>query len=309
MVPRYTARMIARRLMLVSPLATVAAIASLMASGAALAQNVPPPAVGISPSQAPPDPALPSVPSAAAPPQFQVEVLIFAYREFDRGEEQFAHERDGATAAQPQELRAPPVFDDSNFGPLAQNPQPGGAQPTGGAQPFGADATAPGQDTLAAEQTEFRFRLLRPEELQLTPQYRTLARNSQAYVPLLHGGWVQPGLPDDDARPIDLAMLGATNPMGSIRVYLSRFLHVNLDLSYQDSQAAAAAAAAPAPAPLSNELTELPIAPRYHLVADRPTRSGELHYFDHPAFGVLIKVTPVRVEQTSPGTPGTRPAA
>ena len=99
-------------------------------------------------------------------------------------------------------------------------------------------------------------------------------------------------------------MLGATNPMGSIRLYLSRFLHVKLDLSYQDSQAAA-----PAPAPVGNELTELPITPRYHLVADRPTRSGELHYFDHPAFGVLIKVTPVRAEQTAPGVPGTRPAA
>lgn len=295
-------RMIPRRLSLASFVATGTAIASLVTAGAAFAQNVPAPAPGAAPSQTAPDPALTAVPAGPAPPQFQVEVLIFAYREFDRGEEQFAHERDGATPQGPQELRAPPVFDDSNFGPLAQDPPRAGE-----AAPFGADAAAPAPDALAAEQNEFRFRLLRPEELQLTAQYRTLERNSQAYVPLLHAGWVQPGLPDDDARPFDLAVLGATNPMGSIRLYLSRFLHVKLDLSYRDSQGAAPGAVA-----LAGELAELPVTPRYHLVADRPTRSGELHYFDHPAFGVLIKVTPVRAEQASPGTPGapgTRPAA
>jgi hypothetical protein len=46
---------------------------------------------------------------------------------------------------------------------------------------------------------------------------------------------------------------------------------------------------------------------RYHLNAERTTRSGELHYFDHPAFGVLIKVTPVKPEPSVAG--GTRPAA
>ena len=293
------ARMIARHLLLASSVVTGIAIASLATAGSLFAQNVPAPTPGVLPSQPAPDPALTAVPAGPTPPQFQVEILVFAYREFDRGEEQFAHEQDGAASAGPQELRAPPVFDDSNFGPLAQDP-PRAGEPA----PFGADAAAPAPDALAAEQNEFRFRLLRPEELQLTAQYRTLERNSQAYVPLLHAGWVQPGLPENDARPFDLALLGTTNPMGSIRLYLSRFLHVKLDLSYRDSQAAAPGAAA-----LASELAEPPTTPRYHLVADRPTRSGELHYFDHPAFGVLIKVTPVRPEQASPGTPGTRPAA
>ncbi len=275
------------------------ALGGLAPTGRALAQNVP--AQAIPPAQTVPAPALPDAPLVPALPQYQVEVLIFAHREFDRSEEQFTTENDRSLLLGVEPLRAPPVFDDSNFGPLAQNPPPAG-QP----DPPGADSPPPGSDPLAAEGNEFRFRLLRPEELQLTTQYRMLERNAQAYAPLLHGGWVQPGLPETDARPFDLAMLGATNPMGSIRLYLSRFLHVKLDLSYQDPAGAAIPAQPPA---FGNELAEVPIAPRYRLAADRPTRSGELHYFDHPAFGVLIKVTPVRPEQTPPGAPGTRPAA
>jgi hypothetical protein len=54
-----------------------------------------------------------------------------------------------------------------------------------------------------------------------------------------------------------------------------------------------------------NELTELPIAPHYRLVTSRQARSGELHYFDHPAFGVLVRITPVTVDpnNAAPGRP------
>ena len=52
-------------------------------------------------------------------------------------------------------------------------------------------------------------------------------------------------------------------------------------------------------------LDELVLAPRYHLVAERNARSNELHYFDHPAFGVLVRVTPLPAQDAS----GRRPAA
>jgi hypothetical protein len=64
---------------------------------------------------------------------------------------------------------------------------------------------------------------------------------------------------------------------------LSRFLHVTLDLTYRGQEAGAAA---------STELAEVAFAPRYRLSTTRNVRSGELHYFDHPAFGVLVRVTP-----------------
>ena len=115
----------------------------------------------------------------------------------------------------------------------------------------------------------------------------------------MHTGWVQPGLPEADAEAFDLGVLGIVNPSGTIRVHLTRFLHITLDLTYQ-------AGAAPTPGPTTNDgLDELVFAPRYHLVATRNVRSGELHYFDHPAFGVLVRITPVPAQDAQ----GRRPAA
>ena len=118
----------------------------------------------------------------------------------------------------------------------------------------------------------------------------------------LHAGWVQPGLPDDQTKPFDLAQLGVLNPRGSVRVYLSRFLHVSLDLAYQEAAVPELASAAPA-----GDLREVTFAHRYRLTTERQARSGELHYFDHPAFGVLVKITPVPTGN-APST-GRRPAA
>jgi hypothetical protein len=111
---------------------------------------------------------------------------------------------------------------------------------------------------------------------------------------------VQPGLPEDDAQPFDLKVLGSVNPSGTIRVHLSarNFLHVTLDLTYRADTAAPPLVAA-------DGLDELVFAPRYHLAATRTVRSGELHYFDHPAFGVLVRVTPVPTSDAQ----GRRPAA
>jgi hypothetical protein len=121
-------------------------------------------------------------------------------------------------------------------------------------------------------------------------------------VPLLHAGWIQPGLPENQAQPVDLVMLGALNPTGKIRVRLDRFLHVRVDLSYRDTTRAGAPGAA-----VGDGLSEVELAPRYELVMEQQTRSGDLRYFDHPAFGVLVKITPVA---SSSGTgSGSRPAA
>jgi peptidoglycan-binding protein CsiV len=246
----------------------------------------------------------PGAPATNAPqraaPQFQVEVLIFTHRDFDPTEEQFALE-DRHESAPEQTLRSLDGLDDGvEFdadAPVSVDTSP---PPADGTAPVEPDAAAV-SDAAAVPENQFTFRVLRPEELQLTNQYRVLAR-LPAYHPLVHGGWVTLGLPDSSALPVDLGVLGVVNPAGTVRLSLTRFLHVKLDLTYIDTQAAQRG---PTPAP--DDLTDLPIAPRYHIDAERTTRSGELHYFDHPAFGVLIKVTPVKAD---PGaTPATRPAA
>lgn len=226
-------------------------------------------------------------PAPAGPSLWQVEVLIFAYRDFDPNEERFTHE--APPPRLDEERRPVPVLDDSTLEPL--EPAPGAlpqAQP-----PF--DGAAP---VAPAEADASGFRILRPEELLLNAEWRKLER-VPTYVALAHGGWVQPGLPEDQAMAVDLALLGVMNPSGTVRVHLSRFLHITLDLSYRDTLHGAPPAVSP-----GGGLAEVQIAPRYDLAAARQTRSGELQYFDHPAFGVLVKVTPVQAPKS-----GTRPAA
>ena len=240
-------------------------------------------------AQAPPPP-----PALELPPQYEVEVLVFAYRDFDPNEERFTQSLNGL-GSELTTLREVPVFDDSNFGPLSSNSTLPQASPLNG-QGFNVDALA----------EALRVRPLRPEELELGSTYSRV-KGISAYEALLHGGWIQPGLPDTEAQPFDLALLGAMNPRGTVRVHLSRFLHITLDLTLERPGAASNASSQAAALPLGDGLNELTLTPRYRLTATRSVRSGELHYFDHPAFGVLVRVTPLPTQDAS--QPGRRPAA
>jgi len=226
---------------------------------------------------------------AAAPtppiPRYQVEIIVFAHRDFDAREEQFPQELAPLRAGQSDSLLEVPLYVQPSPPLITDRDVAVQIEP----------APPPADDPLA-------FRLLAPAELQLNAEYRRLT-NAAGYRTVLHAGWVQPGLPEDQAKPFDLTLLGVVNPRGNVRVYLSRFLHVSLDISYQDGTAAAATT----PEPLGNELREFALATRYRLTTERQTRSGELHYFDHPAFGVLVKVTPVPTGNSS--STGRRPAA
>jgi hypothetical protein len=260
----------------------------------------------------PPTAEVPQPPGAAAPEQparlYQVEVLIFANRDFDPAEEHFEHEMP-VTLPHDLTLRDPPVFDDTAFalpfdepasGLLENAPSPAdAASPPVAAAPPPADAPAAALEPPAEE--PFRTRVLQPNELQLAAPARSLGR-LPAYRVLVHGGWIQEGLPENQTEAFDLGRLGVINPSGVVRVYASRFLHVVLDLTYQG----AALPAVPVTGGGVDDLAEIRLAPRYRLDAERQVRSGELHFFDHPAFGVLVKVTPVAA-----GTSGgaTRPAA
>lgn len=114
-----------------------------------------------------------------------------------------------------------------------------------------------------------RFEPLPPERLLLTPEFHTL-RTSKQYRPLLHLGWRQQVLAPRQsvARPLsEQTPTGAIE--GLVRVYSESFLHVDLDLTLH-----------------------VPGAGSYRLNDSRRVRSGETHYFDHPRFGVLLRLTP-----------------
>jgi len=141
--------------------------------------------------------------------------------------------------------------------------------------------------------TPHAFRLVNRSELSLVPVWNRL-KGSSRYRPFLHAGWRLPGVPRSAARPAHVGahlgngradaseVDGAERPAvhGTVTVSLGRFLELAVDLLYHR--------------PSSDETASLGAAPaRFRLVSERRMRSGELHYIDHPLFGVLIRIAPL----------------
>ena len=136
------------------------------------------------------------------------------------------------------------------------------------------------------------YRLMKFSSLTLG-EVRNRLRRSAHYRPLVHAGWRLPGLPRSAARPVHVGRslddgearaaegvgAGRSSVHGTVTVSLARFLQVDVDLLYH--RPASGEAAAPSSAPT-----------RFRLVSERRMRSGELHYVDHPLFGVLVLLTP-----------------
>ncbi|HSN71685.1 MAG TPA: CsiV family protein, partial [Steroidobacteraceae bacterium] len=115
-----------------------------------------------------------------------------------------------------------------------------------------------------------------PEEVTLLPaEGRTLnaieaaLKRSADYRPIAHLAWSQPGRSRGSAPRIPLnGQLEGTGLTGEARLGVGRFLHLDLELSY-----------------LTDE------GQMRTITQSRRMRSGERHYFDDPAFGVIAVVT------------------
>lgn len=103
-------------------------------------------------------------------------------------------------------------------------------------------------------------------------------RSSARYRPLLHVGWVQPLDHADRGAAVHVfsGMAGARDDSmspslidGTIAVRRGRYLHADIDLVYKKDVVA-------------------------RLTHSRRLRSKELHYIDHPLFGVILSVSPVQ---------------
>ena len=136
------------------------------------------------------------------------------------------------------------------------------------------------------------YRLMKSSNLTLG-EVRNRLRRSAHYRPLVHAGWRLPGLPRRAARPVHVGRsldgsearaaegIGAerSSVHGTMTVSLARYLQVDVDLLYHRPESSESAASSSAPT-------------RFRIVSERRMRSGELHYIDHPLFGVLILLTP-----------------
>lgn len=112
-----------------------------------------------------------------------------------------------------------------------------------------------------------------PDESELSAIVQALEKDTR-YRILTHQRWTQTAEAKSATRPVRISDAGQKLD-GVFRFYLSRFLHVEMNLVLQDG-------ASPNPG-------ETPV---YRLQEHRRVRTQELHYFDHPKFGVLVRVTP-----------------
>jgi len=78
--------------------------------------------------------------------------------------------------------------------------------------------------------------------------------------------------PKSSARPVRIAATNAAELEGMVRFYMSRFLHLDVKLLFR---------------PQSTEGTALA---HYRISEQRRIKTQETSYFDHPRFGVLIRV-------------------
>lgn len=109
---------------------------------------------------------------------------------------------------------------------------------------------------------------------------------------ILHTAWRQPAANKDSAIPVrihggrtftnSLPDTSIDSPTavdqidGTVLLGLSRFVHIYTDFYYR------------VPQPVTNVLSNFRV--RDH----RRMRSGEVHYLDHPLFGILIRVSPTQ---------------
>ena len=137
-------------------------------------------------------------------------------------------------------------------------------------------------------------------ELELDDQARRI-RQRKNYHLVTHFAWIQPGYAQADAIAFPLAELaGAGSGLkGDITLYLSRYLHMQFDLSISEPGSLPAAnpgAARDLSSPITVAALEdrgLAAMPVFRIDEKRRMRSGELHYIDHPNFAALAPVTKV----------------
>lgn len=210
------------------------------------------------------------------------------------------------------------------------------------------------------------FSLVSAESLRLKETARRMQNASDVKL-VLHLGWLQPGLAEEQAVAVHIyegmqetATTTATNtkpasptvpPMlvegeistpprldGTLRLILSRYLHIQSDLLWREplpaSQLSFATEQPPEnrateldytqPAAMANdgtlvmnsetvnssqsgEVTTEATADSsalnyqvYRLQQSRRMRSNEVHYLDHPLFGIIVQVTPYITAQVAP---------
>lgn len=169
-------------------------------------------------------------------------------------------------------------------GPEAWNTETAAAQQT--SVPADAAEAEEGQAAVAvAPVGGLPVQAISSTQFRLSGIDGALQRNAN-YEVLQHIGWTQVPSPRGSGLAVNLADLATNNPpvRGTMRFERGKYLYLQLDLTYTPADPPASLVAA------SNKGT--PVA--FKLNQKRRVRPFERHYFDHPAFGVIAIISPVK---------------
>ncbi len=228
--------------------------------------------------------------------RYTVELIVFAYAE---------------NISVGTEVFLPEVIEIVEVDPLARDET--GEEPDDSVPSFTdttvAEEPAPEEDEV--EETLFEMALLAEDELTMLDTLGHLDR-LDAYEPLMHVGWTQTALTEEETPALDLREFGEPPEglAGTLTLYLSRYLHLVVDLEMdapesaqemfdtapnleepvaqynarynyesQDEFGAPLFAAEPVYEPL-----------RFQINENRLFKNGEIRYYDHPKFGVIAKI-------------------
>ena len=196
------------------------------------------------------------------------------------------------------------------------------------------DPTVPDNSELVAVQLDELFneelgteayRALPQEQLSMRSVSRGL-RRSPRYRVLYHSAWRQPIVEMEQSIPI-LIQAGERfddyyELDGTVTISLARFLHIDTDLWFTSflprfnvDQSGLASEGMRGLQPDERDLlSQYPDVYRfesrrdtyipyqtYKLVQSRRMRSAKLHYLDHPAFGLMLRITEYQLEEDGSG--------
>ncbi|MHB1951919.1 MAG: CsiV family protein [Acidiferrobacteraceae bacterium] len=140
-----------------------------------------------------------------------------------------------------------------------------------------------------------------------SPLAPALAKLSQdpRYQVLTTVNWLQPGVGYRQAVPVRIA--DASGDLdGVITVYKLLYLHADIDLAFAPDTTVADTAAEASSGGRSGPSPPSPGEPQaanagpgesslvYRMIEHRRISAGKVEYFDHPKFGVLLEVTPLK---------------
>lgn len=122
-----------------------------------------------------------------------------------------------------------------------------------------------------------------------------VARVAKNYRLLEHRSWIQNALEPQQTPKVFFEGETPTNRYyGTVKMYQSRYNHVAVELSFERMIPGKVRSGFARMQRISDE--DLPQFWPFHLQAQRKLKSGELHYIDHPLFGILIQIQKLEPE-------------